>query len=106
MPGASCVWMSVAPATSSGTMRTPTRMNVVQRDGRTLTRSYPYVKAGVDATFTRTTAAGRGRSVTAPVDVRAEDAVRHEVAHHLEGAAADGEHARVAHHALERQRAA
>src|SRR5438105_7676258 len=106
MPGASCVWTSVAPATSSGMSRTPKRMTVPRRDGWTLTRSYPYVKAGIDATFTRAAAPGRGRSVAAPVDVRAQDAIGDEVAHHLERAAADGEHARVTHHALERQRAA
>src|SRR2546430_11796152 len=39
-----------------------------------------------------------------PVRLAREDVVGDQVAHHLEGAAADGEHARVAHHALERDR--
>src|SRR5436190_21894300 len=95
MPGPSWVCRSVAPATMSGTRTAPSRSNVDNRDGADLTTSYTYVKALKGA-----------RSVSAPVDVRAEDAIGDEVAHHLERAAADGEHARVAHHPLERQRAA
>src|SRR5213594_3994333 len=110
MPGPSCVWISVAPARSSGTSTTPSTSHDGRGNGVRLTRSYPYVKPRADATFTRRAApgpsAGRGRSVPAPVDVRAEDAVGDEIAHHLERAAADREHACVAHHALQRQRAA
>src|SRR2546427_660651 len=39
----------------------------------------------------------------APVGARRQDAVGDQVAHHLERPAADREHARVAHHALERK---
>src|SRR5437870_13291751 len=107
MPAPSCVCATVAPTSSSG-RRTPIISNGCKADAGCLIESLAIRQTprGCKRYAAPRHIGAPTSSGAPPVDVRAEDAVGDEVAHHLERAAADREHARVAHHPFERQRAA
>src|SRR2546422_9724485 len=107
MPVPSWVCASVAPASSSGPSTMP-RISSARARGACLIADLRNTSNAARLQLQRVWSHIGAPDVLlpAPVDVRAEDAVGDEVAHHLERAAADREHARVAHHPFERQRAA
>src|SRR3989449_1431696 len=107
MPVPSWVCASVAPASSSGPSTMP-RISSARARGACLIADLRNTSNAARLQLQRVWSHIGAPDVLLPppVDVRAEDAVGDEVAHHLERAAADREHARVAHHPFERQRAA